>query len=194
MIIGLSGKLGVGKDYIAQNILNSLLPHNTLPIFLSFADHLKVELYCRDNNNKLNYNNLFINKTADIRKELQTYGTELNRNNKSTIWIDALDMWIQLLKNRHKNYNFIFIITDVRFKNEFKYIKSNNGIIIRINANKRNEERLMKEASGNLNIYNSIKNHISEIELDNYDFDFIIDNDKELDLNSIGKFISKYFI
>lgn len=180
MIIGISGKIGSGKNYIAENLIGKKLEEKEyIPIYLAFADQIKVEFYSRNKLLNLNYDNLFVNKTKEIRKELQIYGTDIGRSQKDTVWIDALDMWIQIFLNRWTmKMKPVFIITDVRFENEAEYIKNKNGLLVRIEASKRNEQKLLQESNGDIEILNSIKNHKSETSLDNYNgFDLVINND-----------------
>jgi len=62
------------------------------------------------------------------RLALQLMGTEVMRNNFHQ------DMWFKTVKNRiRKNPNQSVVISDVRFPNEIKFIKEQNGIIVRIN-------------------------------------------------------------
>ncbi len=168
MWIGISGKMGVGKDYIVNNNLSKLYDKN---IIISFADMIKINLMV---NNNIKLNELYGNKTPEIRQLLQYEGTENGRDKYGEdIWIKYVKCWGELYLSR--GYKYI-IITDVRFKNEYEFIKNNNGIIIRIEAPNRNEQRLRNESS-NEEEYNKIKNHKSEIDLDNMQFDIIINND-----------------
>ncbi len=168
MWIGISGKMGVGKDYIVNNYLSNLYEKN---IIISFADMIKINLMVHNN---IKLNELYGNKTPEIRQLLQYEGTENGRNKYGEdIWIKYIKSWGELYLSR--GYKYI-IITDVRFKNEYEFIKNNNGIIIRIEAPNRNEQRLRNESS-NEEEYNKIKNHKSEIDLDNLNFDIIINND-----------------
>jgi len=189
LIIGLSGKIGSGKNYIAENIISTILPNNYIPIYLAFADQIKVEVYCRDIKNMITYDNLYINKNSDVRKELQKYGTDIGRNESPEIWVKALDLWITLFQNRWtcKTHIPVFIITDVRFENEANYIKINNGKLIKIYAPLRTHKKIMQEANNDIEMYNKIKLHKSEIALDEYNkYDLYIDND-----NSTIKEITK---
>ena len=172
MLIGISGKMGVGKNFISENIIMDILNKliGNIRIFpISFADQMKVELGIRDK--RFNYENLFINKTLETRRGLQEYGTERCRKiYGENIWINSVEMWMKIYQDRlPKTENPIFIISDVRFKNEAKWIEEKKGLLIRINAKIRNEERKKQE---NINI-----EHISETDLDNYKFKNIINND-----------------
>ena len=61
---------------------------------------------------------------------LQDYINEEGKNKYGPdIWINILDNWIKLYSSQGVER---FIITDVRFLNEVKYIKKLGGIIFRI--------------------------------------------------------------
>lgn len=84
---------------------------------------------------------------------LQLLGTECGRN------IIHEDIWVNILfRDYDKESNWI--ITDLRFPNEFKAIKERGGVTIRIDRD---------EESG-------VPEHTSEIALDSYKFDYVIDN------------------
>lgn len=181
-IIGISGKIGVGKDYIA-NLLNNLLPKkNTL--FINFADHLKIDVCTKHN---IDYKDVFHKKTNKSRKVLQETSEQIKENYDSFIWINALHNWMKIHNERNIQR---FIIADVRFKREVAFIQNLGGKVIRIEAPKRNFIKLTEEDADN-----KIKTHISEIELDFFkDFDYIINNDfndnLEQELKTIVKALS----
>lgn len=168
-IIGLSGKMGVGKDFIASNIIQKYFDKiGKKSLIMAFADQLKVNTSIKNN---ININEMYNTKNEKIRKLLQQEGT-LNGRMKygENIWINYIDNWINIYKDRGIE---VVIITDCRFKNEIEYIESKNGIVLRIEANDRNKERIHKE-----NNNKQIVNHESEIGLDNYNFKNVIYNEK----------------
>lgn len=173
LIIGFSGKMGTGKNYIAENLLPSILNkmlNNIQYYYLSFGDQIKVELGSRDSS--LTYDKLFNKKTREVRQQLQRYGTEEGRDKYGKdIWIRSMGLWMDIFKNRTPNKNNVFIITDVRFKNEADWIKQQKGILIRVNADKRNDRRIQEEGS------QDNKNHSSETDLDDYPFEHVVNND-----------------
>jgi dephospho-CoA kinase len=196
LIIGFSGHIGSGKNYIAEHIflprlcellkLNNLTNHLIMvPYFFSFGDHMKVECLCRNSYKKVSqiegYHNYFVEKNQSTRESLQKYGTENGRNvHHTNIWVRAVDTWINIQLDRIKslnNYLPVFIISDVRFLNETDYIKTHNGIIIRVDAPDRSLFQLGRETNNNIDIMNKISTHISETELDGYEFDYNINND-----------------
>ena len=150
MIIGISGKMGTGKDYIAENYIMPYIENKLKEkcLILSFADMLKINLMVRHD---IKLNELYGGrKTQEIRKLLQIEGTEKGRNiYGEDIWVRYLEAWYELHKSRGIKY---IIIPDVRFKNEYDFIKKNNGIVFRINAPNRNEKRLREEGNEYYNI------------------------------------------
>ena len=97
------------------------------------------------------------------RREFMTIlGTDIARKVNPNIWINHMDKHIMnregkpyLIKNT--------IIDDVRFINEADYIKNNGGILIRLVGDPGSlEDGLNSE-------------HISETELDNYPFEYVLD-------------------
>lgn len=100
------------------------------------------------------------------RRFLQKLGTDAIRDAvHKDAWVNALMVDYVPTKTKKFNiYSSYWIITDVRFDNEFEAIKERGGIIIRVN----------RESSNN-------SNHESENELDNHTFDYTIDNNKDID-------------
>lgn len=196
-IIGFSGKIGVGKDYIANHIFLKQLStiweekfnsNKIQYLFISFADPLK--LICGLENN-LEYNELYQNKTTKSRRSLQTIGEKYRKKYGKNCFVKCLEISIKTHCER-SNIN-LFLIPDVRYIEEFNFIKKHNGIIIRINAPRRNLQKLKKETKGNQSEINKIRNHNSEIALDGFsiknklstsnnsklEFDYEIKNDEE---------------
>lgn len=171
--IGLCGKMGTGKDYIASNIILPFLEKvlSKKVIVWSFADQLKVNAMVE---NGLKYEDLYIAKTKESRNLLQQKGTEKGRNiHGKDIWVRYLDAWSKILQ--HKGYEFI-IIPDVRFIEEIHYLKAKSGVIFKIDAPYRNQERLKTENTI------EISQHASESNVDQIGddkFDLIITNDKD---------------
>lgn len=163
-IIAFAGNLKTGKNYVAEKLYLPLLPKkNTL--VMAFADHFKIDSINKSN---LEYEKVFGEKDEYTRKKLQLIGTENGRNKfGDMIWINTLDTWIRLYNERGIER---FIITDLRFINEHKYLKSKGAKIIKIEAPNRQLKNLKKNNK-------DILNHISETELNQINFDIIINND-----------------
>lgn len=176
-IIGIAGKMGSGKDYIANNFIIPYLEFklNQSCLQFCFADQIKINIMSKMN---ISYHDVYIEKTNITRNLLQQEGTENGRLvYGENIWIKYFDNWIQVFKTRGiKN----IITTDCRFKNEIDYIKAQGGIIIKIHAPVRNDQRLKRESNSDQLVYNCLKNHSSECDIDNVEesyFDLVIDND-----------------
>lgn len=101
------------------------------------------------------------------RKLLQDLGMVV-RNYNENFWVDAACAEMGRLKEEYNQENFV--ITDVRFMNEVEMIKDLGGYIIRVTS--------PTEIKTDI--------HVSETELDNYNFDKVINSVKG-DLNSLFK-------
>ena len=178
MIIGISGKSGSGKDYVS-NILQSILlnEYGEYYIIDKFARKIKEALSVLFEINikqfeEQSFKSEKIYKDFTCRDLMILLGNHFGRAS-----IDK-DFWIDLLFNSNKSNNII--ISDVRFKNEFKSIKDRGGLIIRVESDE----------------CNNIDN-ISEKDLDDYQFDYIITNNKYLKtndslINQLKLFCEKY--
>lgn len=187
--IGLSGKLGSGKNYIAEKIIAPYFQDKYNILIIGFGDQVKNELYARDET--LTYDLLYDQKSYDSRKKLQEYATEYGRDRyNQDMWIRGLDMQIETFQKRSPK-EVMILICDVRFVNEADYVKNKNGLLVKINSPNRTNSRYWKEADNDQIKYNNICNHKSEIDLDNYKlFDLIINNDLELNINEIINLIN----
>lgn len=185
-LIGLSGKMGSGKNYIAEKVIAPYFADKYNILIIGFGDQVKNELYARDE--KLTYDLLYDNKTFESRKKLQEYATENGRDKyNKDMWVRGLDIQIETFAKRSPKLPMI-IVCDVRFINEANYIRNKGGILFRIKAPQRTQIRYWKEANGDIEKFNNICNHSSETELDTYNFQSIIYNDTDdLDYDFINK-------
>jgi hypothetical protein len=171
MIIGLSGYARSGKDTAADHLISSYGFTK-----YSFAAPMKEAMYRlnpivnSDTIGPFRYKSLVDvygldsakESNPEIRRLLQVFGTEVGRD------MFGENFWVDLTLNSIKENNVV--ISDVRFKNEADAIKSVGGQVWRIN----------RHGVG------PVTDHSSEIDLDNYPFDFIIDNDYSVvDLNNV---------
>jgi hypothetical protein len=156
-VIALHGKIGVGKDYVSRIILNKI-PHPTYVI--AFADHLKDLLQ-----HKYSYEHLYNKKTEQSRKDLIDTAATL-RETDPEIFIKAVAKKIQLAKDRGYKTT---IITDLRLKNEYDYLKSINAAIIHISAPDRSKDKVE---------YKEVTTDITETSLDNINWEpnQVVDN------------------
>lgn len=186
-LIGICGNLGSGKNYISEKILYPNLPKKNT-IFMAFADHFKIDACITYG---VEYSKVFHNKDYKSRQLLQKLGSD-GRGKDINWWVNLTDTWMKVYNERGMQR---FIITDVRYPNEVKWLKSKGGILIKIQAPKRTLKKLKEE---NNNDYEKIKktiNHeserlINESEISNQ-IDYIIDNDKNNVLEQVKEIIEK---
>ena len=135
-IIGLSGYAKSGKDTVGQYLVSNYGFNR-----VAFADSVRQGVYAL--NPFIPNGDSFVRlqtvvdslgwDTAkedipEVRRLLQLYGTEAGRDiHGQNIWIDNLQYKVEtLLENSH------VVITDVRFENEFEYVESVGGTIMRV--------------------------------------------------------------
>jgi hypothetical protein len=176
VVIGVTGKLGSGKDYITNNVIVPVIEKiNYRYLQCAFADQIKVNVMTKNN---ISYSDVYENKTPESRQLLQNEGTEVGREQDRNIWVKFLDNWINVHHNRGVN---VYVISDARFKNEYDFVK-NEGIMIKVVAPNRNQERLLKESRGDNSVYKKISQHASECDLDDFPndkYDMVIYNDTD---------------
>jgi ABC-type dipeptide/oligopeptide/nickel transport system ATPase component len=180
--IAISGNAGSGKNTISNFILEELQGHHykeTHLYFLrkeiAFANPIKESLRLffpsikekdlfgdSDARNTAIKSASLDGKSVTIRDLLKHIGESMKIYNKN-IWINAFDHNFK----KYKNYNVV-LNTDLRFIDEFNYLKQNDFKFIRI---------IRQSQMGT-------HTHVSETEqykIPNDDFDFVIYNDGSLD-------------
>ena len=130
-IIGIAGPARSGKDTLCNQFLEIFQEMNIKAKRSALADQLKLE------SKDFIFNTLgidvFTEKTEEkniIRPFLVTWGTHVRRKLDPDIWIKKIQDSIE--------ENSILIVPDIRFKNEFDWVKNNNGYMFfvdRINEN-----------------------------------------------------------
>ena len=154
----ISGKAGSGKDTVAKIIESILHQRNKEVLILHFADLVKfyAEHYW-------GWNRL---KDKDGRYILQYIGTELMRRTFPTYWAEIIGKFLYALQ-LNGLYDYC-IISDWRFINEFDVVSeyAEHLTAIRIERPNYNNDNLTYEQ----------KHHISETQLDNFPFDWIVEN------------------
>lgn len=118
---------------------------------------------------------------------LQVMGTQIGRNIiHPDIWVNATMSEYKLQHFRTVKTDGVFshqemmwpkwIITDVRFPNEAKAIKDRKGITIRINREIKHQVEALGGRTDVPEGYFPTNQHESETALDDYEFDYMIDN------------------
>lgn len=190
IILGISGKRGAGKDLLA-----SYLARKYGFVIIKFADALKEEVRAQfglsrehtDGNMKeypTSYRvTPFKSETDDLhlqwtaRDIMIEYGKFFRRFDPDW-WVKKVFQRIEQIKYLSGNNDRVRIcISDLRFKNEAKYIKDQHGIMVRL------------ERKPELNIYKHDINDISEFDLDDYEgFDYRLDAESNVAPDDLEKF------
>ncbi len=159
-IVGLCGRAGSGKDFIARNFLSQLGYRS-----VAFANGFKHKVVGMG----ATYQAVFFDKPPDVRKLLQEEGTERGRLEfGEDVWVRTMESFIHWC-NTHWGMKK-FVVTDVRFRNEMDWVKSVEGVVAFIDSDR--AYTLNDEA----------KAHPSEtemLEVPRDYFDFIFKNDRD---------------
>ena len=197
-IIGVSGKIGSGKDTFAELLAEQLVGKverhalaDKLRLITEIVSGVRMittheinKPFCNEiRNYTQDQKNIVIkqfNKT--IGETLQLVGTDLFRDNYDTdIWVKSFfteELEEKLSKGK------IIVVPDVRFVNEADYILQEGGYLIRLEGDPMGVRK------------NSLRdlNHISETNLDNYtSFSKVIYNNKK-DINRLKSIINDLII
>lgn len=157
MIIGVAGKKRSGKDTFYTLLKEKISSYYTVKRY-AFADEVKeyaVNYFHIDRKDIKDENNRFL-----LQGIGQMFREEVNEN----YWINQTMMNIR--KSQKNKPGEISVITDVRYINEAQEIQNQeNGFLIKI-VNKNTE---------------TFDPHISENNLDDYEFDYVMKNNGSLD-------------
>ena len=152
------------KDFIDNLYFDERILSNIFQISIDDVKKCKEILYTEENRD-------IKNKTNNIRKLLQYYGTNIRRKQDKNYWINRL---IYYIKNSKTNN---FIITDSRFVNEIESLNIFDTFKIDLRISKNEQLRRITNRDGTILSLDEL-NHLSECELDDYkNFDLILDVD-----------------
>lgn len=188
MIIGINAKIGHGKDTVGQ-MIQELRPDSKWEI-KKWAAKLKqtatlltgvpIEMWEDQNFKKMSM-------TGDwgmtYREFLQKLGTDAMREGlHKEVWVNALmSDYIPIITQTNFTYDYDhfpnWIITDTRFPNEANAVKQKGGICLKV-------VRPCEECGAlyhhKMSCYRHLRHpemlHPSETSLDNYSFDYTIEN------------------
>lgn len=163
VIIGISGKIGSGKDTVAQYIIDNMqlfkfqqksFAYNLKHISAIISGKSVDSMFTQEGKNvKLPmYNDISVGELQQI------IGTDLFREEFDE------DVWIKSLFASYDKANDNWVVSDVRFENEAETIRKMGGILVRLEG-----DPTGIRANSNRNM-----NHASETDLDDYEhFDIV---------------------
>jgi len=169
MIILLAGKMGSGKDFIADYLVeNNFIKYGV-------ADGIKAtfkQLVGVPPNKKI----------QDHRELLQLMGNEMREQDKN--------YWVDMLCNNLKTDGRDIVISDIRFQHEIDTIKERykNVISVKLKCHKGTRKKRLKERDG---ILPTNMDDISELSVDKIKADLVIDTSKEGISPEIAKIVNK---
>lgn len=152
----LSGKAGSGKDTFAEFVSDYATLVGKKCLRIAYADSVKDIAYQLGWDGK---------KDERGRKLLQVIGTEAGRAYCPTIWIDKA---IEKLRIAQESGVDIVCITDCRYPNEIERMKALDWIVGKVVS-----VRIERPGAG----AGENANHISETSLDDWQFDYTVQND-----------------
>lgn len=177
--IAICGQANSGKNTLSKMLVKSIREKTSDPYavatYMAFADPIKEMAEIMFPNVPSKYffgsskyrseivpNILKDNKPVTVRQVLIDIGTNLGRNYNNSLWLNNFDTRY----NKSQAYSKIMIVSDLRFINEFAFLKEKNFKIIKLKR-------------PNIDKIDDISETQQE-SLKDSDFDFIINNDKSL--------------
>lgn len=181
ILIAFSGRMGSGKTTAATHLANKLLDAGKTVAIINIADRIKeifLELFIpaewawkmKDLNE--NKNKMLPTIHCTVRFGLQWFGSDVCRKAWPGAWVNA---YLQKLMFS-RDFDFI-VCSDVRFKNELKFIQDGGGFCFRLLLNRHPE--IQHESEIDLDMIEKISMWNRPENSQNYIlFDAIIDNRK----------------
>jgi hypothetical protein len=171
-IVGLSGKAGSGKDTLAAHLIDYVRSAGGLGKRVAFADKVK------EYGARFFSNCDPILKDETSRKILQGVGNMFRDVEDENYWINkAYETILEDAAYKAPELTVFYFITDVRYKNEAQWVEKLNGFttaVLRID--------------GRTSLTGTAAEHISETDLDDYNFQHRYNNVGSLDeLFSFGE-------
>jgi hypothetical protein len=122
-IIAIGGNARSGKDTLGKHIVSLLREYGVNAKTYSFADQLKEETddFLKKTLNISSFTEDTYEKNI-IRPFLVFWGTEIRRKINDLVWVDKIANFIP--------ENEVAIITDLRFPNELKWVRDNEGQVL----------------------------------------------------------------
>lgn len=159
-VVLLSSKAQHGKDTSAKILKEIMEQENKNVLITHYADLLKY--MCRT------YFNWNGDKDEIGRSILQHVGTNVIRKKEPNYWVEFISGFLKMFDDE---WDYI-LIPDTRFPNEIEKMISDGFDTFSVRINRIDFESSLTEEQ---------KNHISEVALDDYCFDYYIDTISQLD-------------
>ena len=169
MLLGLCGYAGCGKDTAAQVLLEEWNFQR-----VAFADPIKKALLALDplvpaesGEGTVRLSEFAtgrswseVNEFPEVRRLMQVLGTEVGRN------LFDPDLWVRLAADKLAGTQSVgsTVVTDVRFPNEARLIKSHGGHLVRITRPE----------------FGPVNEHVSDRASENWTYDFHLVNDADI--------------
>lgn len=161
IVFMISGKAGSGKGAVGNALEQELMKDGYPVLRIAFADMVKA---CATK-----YYDWDGSKDEAGRTLLQTLATDKVRAMFPNFWAEFVAKFIAATR---KDWVYV-IIDDWRFVNEFDVISDYNSDVITIRVERYNEDG---SEYINSNMTDAQRAHQSEIELDKFPFDYVIEN------------------
>lgn len=173
IILKISAKAQHGKDSFATAFKKIAEGNKNKVLIIHYGDILKY--VCKQ------YFNWNGEKDEAGRTLLQHIGTELVRNNHPDAWVNCV---IELVKGLQTEYDFV-VIPDTRFPNEIEKWETTDFFTFSIRLNRKNEDGTDFDNG----LTPEQKNHPSETSLDDYGFNYVIENKNLNDVDAAAQAI-----
>ena len=170
IIINIAGKARHGKDTLAKYLMDYLYEkHNRKVQIISFGEGVKVKAKEVGWDGK---------KDQNGRALLQFIGTEWGRECISK------EIWIKIAEQKINKQTDIIIFPDTRFKNEISYFKKYNCHFVTVRVERTDDNGMA----------DNLKQHKSEMSLDNYDFDWHVCVKNQVEIKKSAEHIAEEVI
>ena len=160
-VVLISGKAGHGKDTFASFFKERAEKDGKKVLIIKYGDILKYVLR--------QYYNWDGNKDKAGRELLQRVGSDIFRVNNPDTWVNCV---IEIVKGFGSTYDYV-LVPDVRFPNEINHWMGSYMDFSTVRINRYNSDGTLFD---NQDLTTEQKKHISEVALDDYIFDYVVNN------------------
>ena len=160
-VICISGKAQSGKDTFAELVYENLTGKGKKAIIIHYADLLKY--ICRT------FFNWDGDKSTELGRSLLQYiGTDVVRAKQPDFWVDFVKAILNLFPEKWE----YAIIPDARFENEITVLSNDETLdVVSVRVERENYDNGLSEEQ---------RSHRSENSLDEYPFDYYIENNQDM--------------